>query len=54
MVLTTKDGFVSMEGLANGFPLAVGEALPIELGKDVLLYGIVAADTEEVRIMEGA
>jgi len=38
---------------ANGYPLAAGAEVSIDLGEKVVLYGIVASGTETVRIIEG-
>lgn len=38
---------------SNGYPLSAGESLSLDLDGAVILYGIVAAGTETVRIIEG-
>ncbi len=44
----------SSVSVANGYPLKSGEEKPFDVGKDIILYGIVATGTEELRILEGA
>ena len=39
---------------ANGLPLEVGEKLAFDLDANVVLYGVVASGTADVRILEGA
>lgn len=36
----------------NGFPLAVGEVFAVALGRNEGIYGVVAAATESVRVIE--
>lgn len=38
----------------NGYELEAGDSLPIDIGENVTVYGIVASGTVEVRILEGA
>tara|TARA_Y100000310_G_scaffold37698_1_gene35364 strand:+ start:1231 stop:1509 length:279 start_codon:yes stop_codon:yes gene_type:complete len=38
----------------NGYPLAAGDSLGLDIGQDALIYGIVASATENVRVLEGA
>ena len=38
---------------ANGYPVAANGILELDLGENVVLYGIVATGTQEVRILEG-
>lgn len=38
---------------ANGYPLAANESISLELEDVVIMYGIVAANTETVNIIEG-
>ena len=37
----------------NGTPLEVGEKLPMDLDKNVVLYGITSTGTSDVRVLEG-
>lgn len=38
---------------ANGWPLAANGELSLDVGEDVIVYAIIAADTANVRILEG-
>ena len=38
---------------SDGFPLEPGDSIPIDLGEDVILYGITITGTSEVRTLEG-
>lgn len=38
---------------SNGIPVLSGASLPMDVGPDVIIYGIVVSGTEEVRILEG-
>ena len=39
---------------ANGYPLAAGAEIGLDVGPQVIIYGIVATGTVDVRILEGA
>ena len=38
---------------ANGYPLAAGAELALDLNENVVIYGIVATSTETLAIIEG-
>ena len=40
--------------VAQGYKLNSGDEKPFDVGDDIILYGIVATGTEELRILEGA
>ena len=40
--------------VANGYKLNAGDEKPFDVGQDIILYGIVATGTEELRVLEGA
>jgi hypothetical protein len=39
---------------ANGRPIAAGGNYPMDVGSDILIYGIVATGSEALRILQGA
>ncbi len=59
-ILVTNNGSVavylgtSSVTTANGTPLAPAASLSLELSAGVVLYGIVASGTADVRTLEGA
>lgn len=38
---------------ANGYPIAAGDALALDVTDTITIYGRVAENTEELRILEG-
>lgn len=39
---------------STGFPLEAGDTLPLDLGNDIILYGITASGSADVRTLEGS
>lgn len=44
---------VTTSGATKGYPLTSGKDLPMDVGPDVIVYGIVATGTVSVVILEG-